>query len=78
MFKIQTDNHNFRRIVATDKKYILRKMSLKFQKSHSDISCKIAFYTYFCCKLELFGVKRLVSKKNKWLNKVICFNFLKH
>ena len=32
MLKMQTDNHNFRKSVATDKKYILRKMNL-----HSEI-----------------------------------------
>ena len=30
MFKTPTDNYNFRKIVATDKKYTLRKMNLKF------------------------------------------------
>ena len=33
--------------VATDKKYILRKISLKFQNSKSNISCEIAFYISF-------------------------------
>ena len=31
----------FRKNVATDEKYILRGMSLKFQNSKFDISCKI-------------------------------------
>ena len=45
---MQADNHNFRKKnVATDKKYILRKTSLKFQNCKSDISCKIAFYIFF-------------------------------
>ena len=47
MFKMQTDNHNFRKNVATDEKYILGKMSLKFQNFKSDISCKLAFYIFF-------------------------------
>ena len=28
---MQTDDHNFKENVATDKKYILRKIGLKFQ-----------------------------------------------
>ena len=40
---MQTDNLNSRKNVATYKKNILKKMSLKFQNSKSDISCKIAF-----------------------------------
>ena len=47
MFKMQTDNHNFRKNVATDKKYNLRKIRLKFQNSKLDISCKIAFHIFF-------------------------------
>ena len=47
MFKMKTDNYNVRKNVATNRKYILRKVSLKFQKSKSDISCKIAFYIFF-------------------------------
>ena len=47
MFKMETDNYNFRKNVATDKRYILRKISLKFQNSKSEISCKIAFYIFF-------------------------------
>ena len=37
MFKIKQITNYFRKNVATDKKYILRKMSLKFQncKSHT-------------------------------------------
>ena len=37
MFKMQTDRHNFRKNVATDAMYILRKMSLKYQKFKYDI-----------------------------------------
>ena len=37
MFKMKKDNHNVKN-VATGKKYILRKVSLKFQNSKSDIS----------------------------------------
>ena len=47
MSKTQTDNPIFRENVATDKKYILRKISLKFQNSESNISFKIAFCKYF-------------------------------
>ena len=58
MFKMQTGNYNFRKNVATDLKYILRKMSLKFENPKSYISVKIASVLYiFCYKLELFGVK---------------------
>ena len=52
MFKMQTDNHNFRKNVATDEKYILGKMSLKFQNFKSDISCKLAFYIFFVINWE--------------------------
>ena len=31
----------------------------------------------FCYKLELFGVKRSMKHKHKWLNKTVCFSFLK-
>ena len=48
----------FRKNVASDKKYILRKMSLNFQNSKCDISCKIEINIFFYYKLELFGVKR--------------------
>ena len=44
---MQTDNHNFRINVATDKKYILRKISMKFQNSKFGIWYKIAFYIVF-------------------------------
>ena len=47
MFKMKTDNRNVRKNVVTDQKYILKKVSLKFQNSKSDISCKIAFYIFF-------------------------------
>ena len=74
MSKTQTDNHIYRKNVATDKKYILRKISLNFQNSKSNIS----FVLYiFCYKLELFGVKRSMKHKHKWLNKIVCFKFLK-
>ena len=45
---MQTGNHDFRKNVATDKKHILRKMSLKFQNSKFSISCKIVLYISFC------------------------------
>ena len=47
MFKMQTDNHNFRKNVAANNRYILKKMNLKFQNSKFDISCKISFYIFF-------------------------------
>ena len=47
MFKMPTDNHNFRKIVAADKKYTLRKMSLKFQNFKYEISWEVAFYIFF-------------------------------
>ena len=47
MFKMQTDKDNFRKNVATDEKYILRKMSLKFQNVKFNISCKRTFYIFF-------------------------------
>ena len=47
VFKMQTDNDNFRKNVAADKTYILRKMSLNFQKFRSNISCKIQFCIFF-------------------------------
>ena len=50
MFKMQTDRHNFRKNVATDAMYILRKMNLKYQKFKYDIWCKIAF-CFLCYKL---------------------------
>ena len=44
MFKIQistqTDNHNLRKHVATNKKYILRKMASKFQNANFNIYTK--------------------------------------
>ena len=74
---MQTDNHNFRKKVATDKKYVLKKMSLKFQNFKFDISCKIAFYIFFCVYI-LFGVMKSMMQKYKWLNKVECFDFLEN
>ena len=45
-FKIstQTDNHKLRQNVATKKRYILRKMDLKFQKSMFNVLYKIVFW----------------------------------
>ena len=60
MFKMQTDNHIFRKNVATDRNYILRKMNLKFQNSKFSISRRIAFYIFFVVKCETFAVKRSV------------------
>ena len=44
--KVQADNHNLRKNVTTDEKYILRKMGLKFHK--------VAFYMYFVLKFVPF------------------------
>ena len=44
---MQTDNHNFVKNFAANKKYIVRNMTLKFQNSKSEISCKIAFCIFF-------------------------------
>ena len=67
MFKIrrssQTDNHNFRKNVATTEKCILRKMGLKFGNPKLNISCKKALYILFI-KCEPFGVKR--SMRSFW------------
>ena len=52
-------------------------MSMKFQNSKYNISCKISFYIFFCYKLKLFGVKRSMRHKHKYLNKIVCFNFPK-
>ena len=58
MFKMETDNHDFGKNVATDKTFILRKVGLKFQNPKISISCKIAFYIFFVIEYETFGVKR--------------------
>ena len=47
MFKMQTDNYNFRKNIATNKKSVLRKMSLKSQNSKSNILSKIVYYVFF-------------------------------
>ena len=39
-----TDNHNQRKNDATDKKYILLKMGLKFRNPKFDILCNIPLY----------------------------------
>ena len=44
--KMQTDNHNFKKNVTANEKYVVRKMSLKFQI--------IALYICFVIKLEPF------------------------
>ena len=46
MFKRETNNHNFRENVVADKKYILRKVDLRFQNPKIIISCKIANYIF--------------------------------
>ena len=40
----QTDDHNFRKNSATDKKYILRNKGSKFQSHRFKFLCKIAFW----------------------------------
>ena len=79
MVKMQTDNHNSKKNVTTDKKHILRKPSLKFQNPKFSFSCRIALYIFFVIKCETFGVKRSIRSfwnKQKWLNKIACFSFL--
>ena len=44
------------RNVATNKKYILRKMDLEFQNPKFSISCKITFYIIFAIKCKTFKV----------------------
>ena len=44
--KMQTDNHNFRKNITINEKYILRKMGLKFDKT---VLCM-----YFVIKFERF------------------------
>ena len=47
MFKMQTDfDHNFRKNIAADEKYILRKMGFKFRNSKFNISCIIVLDTF--------------------------------
>ena len=75
MFKMETDDHNFRKNVTTDKKYILIKMGLKFKTLSS------AFYIFFVIKCELFGVKKSMRSfwnKQEWLYKTVYFNFLRN
>ena len=45
---------------ATDEKYILRKMSWKFENPKFSISNKIGFFIFFVIKCETFGVKRSI------------------
>ena len=47
MFKMQTDNQNFKKNVATDKKVYSGKNESEFQNSKSDISCKIPSDIFF-------------------------------
>ena len=76
MFKMKTDDHNFRTIVATDKNYILRKKSLEFRNSKSDISCKIAFYIFSVINWN--SLEKWMRRKHKWINQIVHSNFLKH
>ena len=58
MFKMQKITIISEKNVATDKKYILRRMGLEFQNPKFQLSCKIALHTIFGIKCEPFGVKR--------------------
>ena len=58
---METDNYNFMKNVAADKKYILRQVRLKFQNPKISISCRIAFYIFFVIKCETFGVKKSIK-----------------
>ena len=55
-----------------------KKMNLKSQNFKFNILSKIVFCAFFCYKLELFGVKRSMRHKHKWLNKMACYNVLKN
>ena len=66
----------FKKHVATDKKYILRKMSLKFKTLNPTSHAKQRFIYYY--KLLLFGDKRSIRYNHNCLNKIVCFNFLKN
>ena len=80
MLNIQSHNHYFRLNTATNEKYILRKMGLTFKTLSSTLFFKITFYIFFVKKNEPFGIKRsrrLFWNKKKWLDKILCFNFLR-
>ena len=51
MFKMQIDQNNFRKNITTNKKHVLRKMSLKFQNPNFNISCKITCNVLSCYKM---------------------------
>lgn len=79
----QTDNHNFKKYVEIDESYILRKIGSKFWTAAPLPLRKLFFF----CKTALFffykmwtfwGPKINETIKQKWLNKVICFNDLKN
>ena len=57
MLKMQKNNYHYRRNVATDKKYVLKKISLKFQNPKYSISCKMVFHLFFVIKCKTFGAK---------------------
>ena len=83
MFKMQPDNHHFRLNIITDKKYILRseKNGFVVQNSLFHSFCKIAFYIFFVIKYEPFGLKRSMRpfrNKQKWLDDIVYFNFLRN
>ena len=44
MFLTQTNNHNLRENVATNKKYNLKKLGLKFENPKFNILCKLALW----------------------------------
>ena len=71
----QTDKRNLRKNVGNNKKYILRKMGLLFRNLKFNILCNI----FLVIKRKPFGVKmsvKLFWNKQKWLNKIMCFNFV--
>ena len=55
----QTDNHKLRQNVATNKMYILRKMSLKLQNPMFKILCKITLFAEYDYMLQCFKKLKL-------------------
>ena len=83
MLRMQPDNHRFRLDIITNKKYILSPEKSKFevQNPFFHIFCKIEFYIFFVIKYEPFGVEvsmKPFCNKQKWLDKIVYFNFLRN
>ena len=78
MFKMQTDNHNFKNNFATDNKKYSEKNEFEVSKFRILHLKQNSIFYVFCYKLELFEVKWSIRHEHKWLNKIVCFNFLKN